>query len=529
MAKLIYLEADVEITSIIDRLRGMPLENAPVLVLPAQARTLQSSLNARLLAQYSRNLGKRTAIVSSDPRTQAMAVEHGFPTFATIDAWERGVEVYRPAPAASIGAGGAGTAAALRPAGIQAATAVAEAPIRPPQPSPPLEIYKPSFPPPRRRGTRAPLVAAGALALLAVVAGAFYLPSATLTLVVAGTPVNLEQTITGSPAAVAPGATTQVQTTLAEAQEVKVLQEKATGVRAVPPVSATGSVIFFFRDCFLCTVDLRAGTTVSTSTGIKFRTQKFVTVPPFNGSTDPVAVVAMEPGVTGNVDADRITQVEIRDPDKKLHVRNPNPTSGGADAKNLTVVSGDDQKRAEKRLVDELTPKVQQQLAGKAAGTLKPVGDAFLNHETTFDRNAGEEVEQFNATVRVAGKQVLVDDSSVKRLLQQGLQGKVPPGFQLTDDPVKLSYPLESVTPEGNVVFKAKAQGVVRPVFTLADIRVRAKGKSPADARAALTRLPSVQDVQVRQRPLALPLLPLFGSRIFVRVHQLRGDSGSTV
>ncbi len=529
MPKLIYLEADDEITSIVDRLREIPTENAPVLVLPSQARALQSSLNVRLLRHYSQNLGKRTAIVSSDPRTQAMAVEHGFPTFPTVDAWERGVEVYRTGPAASAGPGGAGIATALRPAAGQAATAVAEVPVRAPQPAPAPEVFKPSFTRPAKRRSRAPLAAAAVLVLLAVVAGALYLPSATLTLVVAGTPVNLEQTITGSPAAVAPGTTAQVQTTLVDAQEVKVLQEKATGVKQIPAVNATGSVIFFFRDCSLCNVTLPTGTTVSTTTGIRFKTQKSVYVPLFNGETDPVPVAATEPGTAGNVEANKITQVQINDPDKKLHARNPNPTTGGTDVKNLTVVSGDDQKRAEKRLIDELTPKVKQQLAGKATGSVKPVGDAFLNHETSFDRNAGEEVEQFNATVKLAGKQVLLDDASVKRLLQQGLQAKVPPGFQLTDDPVKLSYPLESVTPEGNVVFKGKAQGIVRPVFSLPDIRVRAKGKSPADARAALSKLPSVQDVQVRQSPLALPRLPIFGSRIFVRVHQLRGDSAGTV
>ncbi|MDQ6746771.1 MAG: hypothetical protein M3010_01500, partial [Candidatus Dormibacteraeota bacterium] len=59
-------------------------------MLPAASRVMQSSLNARLLMQYSNSLGKKTSVVSPDPRTQGVAIETGFDTFPSMAALESG-------------------------------------------------------------------------------------------------------------------------------------------------------------------------------------------------------------------------------------------------------------------------------------------------------------------------------------------------------------------------------------------------------------------------------------------------------
>ncbi len=528
MAKLIYLEADEEITEIIARVRGLPAEDGVVLVLPPQARALQSSLNLRLLLQYSQKLGKTTAIVTSDPRTQSLALEHDFATFPSVDAWERGATVPAPARAPTVIPASPRTAAAVVPASGPAATAVAEpVPTLPAPVERPREAFRPAFVRPARPKSRAPLIAAGAALGLAIIAAALYVPSASLTLVVAGSPVSVELKISGSKDAVPAGATAQIQTTPVEVREFKGTPVPATGVKTVPAVAGTGNVVFSLQGCVLCEATIPEGWIVSTANGIKFKTQKTVHITPITSPSSPIPIAAVDAGAAGNVEADKITQIQGNENPNQLRVRNPNPTTGGADAKSLTIVSAEDEKKAEQALVAELEPKVKQQLAAKSTGTLKQVGDATLSHDTSFDRNVGDETANFNASVTVVGKAALVDEAAVRKLLRQAINGKVPPKFVLTDDPIKTDYKPESVTPEGNVLLAGKADAVVRPDFSLPELRTLAKGKSAAEARQALSHLGSVQEVRVRQEPVALPRLPLFGSRIFFKVRLLRALTGT--
>src|SRR3981081_80413 len=100
MSKVLYIEPDDEIPDLVEKIRRSGEEQDLVFVLPHRTKVLQSSLNLRLLQQYSRSFVKRTAIVSGDPRVQQLAKSAGFPTYASVQAYERGVEVVRPHPAA---------------------------------------------------------------------------------------------------------------------------------------------------------------------------------------------------------------------------------------------------------------------------------------------------------------------------------------------------------------------------------------------------------------------------------------------
>src|SRR5947209_10700438 len=105
MAKLIYAEPDEEITNLVDRLRSEKSESDLVFVLPASSRVLQSGLNGRLLMQYSNSLGKKTSVVSPDPRTQGTAIESGFTVYPTLTDYEANRSIDRAVTPADTPAG----------------------------------------------------------------------------------------------------------------------------------------------------------------------------------------------------------------------------------------------------------------------------------------------------------------------------------------------------------------------------------------------------------------------------------------
>src|SRR3977135_3913464 len=130
LAKLLYVEADEEITDLVDRLRDLSLEEEVTFVVPERARARQSAMSFRLLKRYADSYGKRVNLVSGDPRLQAMALEAGFTAYPSLAAYDRGTEVHSPEPVGEP----ATTAMAASPAAP--AVAVSAAPQSPQAPTP---------------------------------------------------------------------------------------------------------------------------------------------------------------------------------------------------------------------------------------------------------------------------------------------------------------------------------------------------------------------------------------------------------
>src|SRR5438105_15094782 len=92
MPAVVQAHQDDEIADVIDRVRATK-DSEIAVVLPRGSRALQTPLNARLLSQFSRQHGQRTAIVSDEPRVQELARQNGFPVYASLPAFERGIEL----------------------------------------------------------------------------------------------------------------------------------------------------------------------------------------------------------------------------------------------------------------------------------------------------------------------------------------------------------------------------------------------------------------------------------------------------
>ncbi|TMD82741.1 MAG: hypothetical protein E6I78_13750 [Chloroflexi bacterium] len=142
----------------------------------------------------------------------------------------------------------------------------------------------------------------------------------------------------------------------------------------------------------------------------------------------------------------------------------------------------------------------------------------------TSDHKAGEEVTGFTATVKVAGDGVAFDEKVVKQMLKAALERKISQGSQLTANPT-LTYEAIDATTDGHITLNGHASGFYTPVFIQSNIRGHLKGMSPAKAHAFLQSLPNVVDARVTQSPYGLPWLPLFSSRITLKIQEVSSNS----
>jgi len=542
LAKLLYVEADEEITDLVDRLRDLNGEDEVTFVVPERARALQSAMSFRLLKRYADSYGKRVNLVSGDPRLQAMALEAGFIAYPSLAAYDGGTEVHQPgavaeapllapaAPAAPVAAatnvqagspvtsgGPRGVATLDRP---REASVVSGTPRKtPPPPSrpassgPPLRVYRPY------------LIAAGVVLVLGLLAGILYLPTATATLLVSGTAIKQDVTLLGAPGA-ASGSGNQFATQAVHAEESQNLPGTPTGQKSIDAVKATGQVVFtFYCQGFFCpsgTVTVPSGTQVSTSDGKNYVTVKSVSVAAPKGSgTAPMTAVAA--GAGGNTAAHTITTINSNQNDF-LSVDNTDSVTNGADARTATVIQQSDLDSIRDAYSRDAIPRVTDALNSKAQGKKLVMVGKGVQANVTSDHKVGEEVNGFTVTVKVVGDGVAFDDKVVQQMLKSALERKISQGSQLTANVTTAYEPIDAAA-DGHVTLNGHASGFYTPVFLQTNIRGHLKGMSPSKAHAFLQSLPNVVDARVTQSPYGLPWLPLFSSRITLKIQEVSSNS----
>jgi Baseplate J-like protein len=535
LAKLLYVEADEEITDLVDRLRDLSLEDEVTFVVPDRAKSLQSAMSFRLLKRYADSYGKRVNLVSGDARLQAMALEAGFTTYPTLAAYDSGSEVHQPgsveesrpvaaataappAAAAGIQAGAPGTS---RPRGVATMDRTREASVisgtprkTPPPPSrpaasgPPLRVYRPY------------LIAAGVLVVLGLIAGIIYVPTANATLLVSGTAIKQDVTLLGVPGTASSSAN-QFATQAIHAEQSQSLPGTPTGQKQIPAVAASGSATFT-TDCpGNCSFTVPAGTDVSTGGGKHYLTKKDVTIK--SSQPGAVAVAAVQAGASGNTDPDTIRYINS-DLGVIANVNNPQAIAGGADARTATIIQQSDLDGPRDAYSKDAIPQVTDQLNGKAQGLKLILVGQGVQATVTSDHKVGEEVPGFTVTVKVVGDGVAFDEKVIKQMLKAALERKISQGSQLTTN-LTTTYEAIDATTDGHITLNGHAAGFYTPVFLQAAIRGHLKGMSPAKAHAFLQSLPNVVDARVTQSPYGLPWLPLFSSRITLKIEEVSSNT----
>ena len=571
MSRVLYVEPDEEITDLVERIRNSGDDKDLVFVLPNRARVLQSPLNLRLLQQYSRSFEKRSAIVSGDPRVQNLSRQAGLTTFASVAAWERGVEVTRPLPPEDPAE--VDIEAAIDPLAIGGAAGVATAAStrgsRPPAPPPAVAAAAVLRGPQRR--TRL-YVLATALVVVGLLLLFLVAPSATVTITINAQPVKVSKLIQGTTDPTAAAGPDHVATQVVEADESQAFQAKPTGQKQIPAATAAGALVMTtdLRPQGACITGIRKGQTffqTASNPPVVFLANADIVsnsqnpqclglyVPPpaadANGGTgapsDPVPVVAQVAGNAGNVPAGAISVwpnnpcnpppspppnfVQTCAP-KDLQVANPQATGGGVDQHTITVASDADVqqfKQSQQNLDNQIRDKVKADMQAKAPNDVFAVDPSGQGLTLTDDvspglPSPGDQYSPTQITVHVHGKAAMYNPDQVKGQISDDLKHtQVSPDQELVaDPPPRTAVNITQAADDGTVVFNASESGFVQPIVDTAGLKSTLTGKSKTGAAQAARQFIDpggkiVQSVDVSQS-IPFFVLPYFSSRIQVDI-----------
>ncbi len=335
-----YLEVDDEVTSAINRVRGVA-DGEVILVVPPGSRIATSRINFKLIVREAAQRQLNVAAVSDEPQVRAMAISAGLPTYDTLAAAQMALISFNDNDrrlAARIGkAADVPNATMVLPGMPRQRSAVsAETTVQPASAKDRASVAAARRRASRRRVGLAPFVVLGLLALLVggVAYGAYvFLPTATITITPATSTTRFQEFSVAADPAVA---VSDVAAGIVPAQRLELPIHvqgdfPATGVQTRETRSA--GIVRFRSENTLNDVAIPADTVVRTLDGIEFVTEQPVTVARASFQSGPstaeVPVRAVRPGPRGNVLADAISEVPNSLAAQLITVRNPQPTDGG--------------------------------------------------------------------------------------------------------------------------------------------------------------------------------------------------------
>jgi hypothetical protein len=439
-----------------------------------------------------------------------------------------------PVGGAAVGAAAVATDAASPPAGFTP---------RPPTggstvvPAPTVRV-------PVIRGRRTPRIGTTALviagvALLAIVvvaiAGYVYLPSASIRVTPKAEPIPpISLTVRADPNA----ATTDPEAGIVPASRidvpVSVSDTFTTKGKRVEEAQAKGTVTFRNVD-FTASNTIAGGSVVSTQSGVRFRTDRTITVgrarlvglQVFPTEAD-VGVTAVKPGEAGNVEPNTITVIPAAEDPLTLSVRNKAATSGGTHQEFPQISQAD---------VDDALAKLDTELAGAfhaavADGTGAPQNaqvypdTAILGDPTTSVDPAklvGQALATFDLGLNATGSVIAVDASPVEGVARSRLMANVGSDYRLVDGSVDIEQGPATVT-NGQVSFPVTASASRVRVLDPAQLLSLVKGKSLADAKAALAPF---GEANITPWPDWVSTVPTIDSRVSLEIVGQDGSSGA--
>ncbi len=567
MSAVVIARADDEIVDLIDRVRSSADPDVG-LVVPGSSRALQTPLNVRLLAQFSHQSGRRTSIVTEDPRVQQLARGNGLQVYGSVPAFERGIEVGGPRMSSAAGRGLAGAGAGTAAAGMAASAVLEPPPLPPPAPPP---VGPPAHAPattrlePRRIITQLPparpprgwdrrrflYVAGAAVAIIGIVLFMALAPSAKITITIAATPLSVNSTIQGSTSATAATQPDHVLTGVVTGTANQQFVATPTGTTTLPATAAKVTLLFSTNSTTDIGFELPSNSTSSyvqtADQSITFGPTRstFICIGPVN--PPPAGACAGHPynatapytdqaaGANGNVATGSLTSWQgdpcpdpVLCPGIHISVTNETGASGGADSKQVTAASGTDVANwmaQVTQIENALTAQLQTVLQGRAAGKVfakDPTNGGELTSYSVSQKPWPPPVNApFTTTtivVAAASEAAIYDPIAVRNDVIADLDKLVKPGDELA--PGKLTTPPCTVTQanvNGTVILACSATDFSQPTVNLNTLKAQLTGRSPGNAqRIVESNIAKVQNVHVSEWPFQLFYLPLRASQIAI-------------
>ncbi|HSW88213.1 MAG TPA: baseplate J/gp47 family protein [Candidatus Saccharimonadales bacterium] len=348
---------------------------------------------------------------------------------------------------------------------------------------------------------------------IAFVAGViFYIFKEKATVTISVTPKTEEQTESVTFAANSGNNfdTSQISGSATTLTEDGTLQGQATGTKDVGD-KAKGTVTIYNPDD--ASKSISSGTTITSSNGLKFTTDKDVTVASASGDifsgtkpgTTDVSVTASDIGTDYNLPSGTKFAVGSS---TTVAAKNSSAFSGGT-KKHVTVVSKDDQSK----LLDQLTKNLQQKAQtdmnnqGSSDKVLLPVFTSTKVAKKNFDKQIGDQASNVTLTESISFQGITYAKQDLQDFAMQLMKNKISQDMQLADNGVTAEVSDAKQKSDTQITAMIKINAKLYPKLNKDQLAQTIKGEAFDKAQNFLNNQPQVSHVEIRLNP-NIPFLP---------------------
>ena len=559
MEEILYLEADEEITSVIDKLNDLP-GHSVALVLPKHAQLTSSVVNLRLLLAEAKKRKKTIAIVTQDKTGTKLATQVGIPVFASVTDDIPVEPEIGPRPSVD-------DVIELNETQKYQSDEAEKVVLAPPTPvdspvpvkrydevdrvSPPIPqvksvvapvnvptvLPKAAVPPlPMARNMRGRMIAV-ASALVVLLAGAgwwffWWNWHATATLTLKSEPFETKtDIIIDNSVQQADAGTGHIPGQRVETEASKTATFDAKGKKDVG-TKASGTI----------TVSNRLGETVSLPVGTRFDRSSLlslsteaVSVPAATVTLNASGDVVVKPGtVSVHVEAGSsgdqynfspgdfiITSLTGTQRDKVTAANQA--AFGGGESKTITILTNEDVDSARQSLLTQSTDELLQGLQKQSPNlTIIKEGVAVEVVESSTDKQPNEETEHFSLTAKIRARAIGFVPADYQSMVVARAQGSVPAGKQLVvnqDDSIDTSI-VKADVGQGQLSLAAILHTQMVVAIDQQSLASQITGKTVSDAQQFLGSQVGVVSAAIQLQPSIRSSLPKEAKRITVELRR---------
>lgn len=564
MNKIIYLETDEEITSVVDKLRKIKTRDI-TLVAPKRCTLVQSIVNLKLLKRQAKLLSKKIVLVTPDPTGQNLATKAGIPTKKELEGEEIPPEVkpkvekpriepetkkleeeeialpkiekikrvsisdivakmekekvkpeeIKPAPSE------ARPEPSLSRAKPRDQKIEGPKETKPEAKKPPRIVLLPSF------NAKMFLVFLGGIIFVCAIVGLVILPSSTIAIIPKTEPLSKELEVV-----VAKDKALDFENNVVGGEvkscdvESAYKTFKSTGQKEIKE-KARGKVTVYNSYSSDSQI-LDKGSRLRSSSGLMYLTLAGIEIPgakveggeTISGSHE-VQIESEEAGSEYNLGPTKFTIPSLSsEMQKAIWAENKEKISGGKSEK-INVVTARDIQDAQSSQVAELLERAKKELRAKISKGERFQEEAINKEVQVLDLSAGEgsEVGEFRMKVKVRMETLVFREKDIETLVEGVLENLIPKEKYVLDQASEgLSYEVAGFDPATyNLRLKVHIQKTVAWKINKKKIKEALLGKDTEEVKGYLAKNPHIKEVEVSFWPIWVKSVPYIEKKISIK------------
>lgn len=529
--EVLYLEADEEITSAIDKLLELDAETVSIVV-PKRSALLQSIVNLKLLKKAAQDSGKNLILVTGDRTSTHLAARIGLPVAATLGGEPSVPTAAGAAPSLTSEIVEEGTPVTVSSAAKNPLeSAAADTPIvtrREIAPEPAAakpKAAKSSKMPDFNRFQKRLLWGGAALAtLLVLLLANFLFKRAIVTLYVQGEKIATDFDFT-----VDTGGRSDAEAAIVEGDKIEVEHEltqkfSATGKKDAG-TKAKGTVTVTNYCYYASQTTLPAGTSLVATNGLKFTSTQAVPIDgavyqlgTCNAKTASVPVEAAQNGDNYNLASGTAYTVGSAPSSGPSYLRGVGNQMSGGTSKQVTVVSQADIDSARQQALEDDKSEAEKDLERELNKSQRAIAPSFAANvgEVESSPAVGEEASQATLNLKVTYSQLAVPEKDFVAMVEAQQLKLIGEQNQIYDNGIGTAEITALPNQSNRFSFTGEAYGGSK--IDLKGLAEEMKGKKYGEAADIAGKQPGVEKTDIQLRPSWATKLPRIAKNIKIEL-----------